>query len=131
MSTTPQPLFDMSKAVPIQSAPTQAAPSPSQGAAPLFDMSKAQPIQQQGISIPSNATISAQPESTGWRDNLSKWAENVSNDIKYGGRTKLALEACSRKWERTAFTTATRKRWATSWRAYRSAWHAQRRAPEK
>jgi hypothetical protein len=28
--------------------------------------------------------ISAQPQSTGWRDSVAKWAENVSNDIKYG-----------------------------------------------
>lgn len=28
--------------------------------------------------------ISAQPASTGWRDSVAKWSENVSNDIKYG-----------------------------------------------
>jgi len=28
--------------------------------------------------------ISAAPKSTGWRDSVAKWTENVSNDIKYG-----------------------------------------------
>ncbi len=49
------------------------------------DPSTAKPIQQtQAPPIPSNATISAQPEPTGWGASISKWAENVSNDIKYG-----------------------------------------------
>jgi hypothetical protein len=31
--------------------------------------------------------ISAQPAPSGWRDSVAKWAENVSNDLKYGTDT--------------------------------------------
>lgn len=46
MSTQPQPLFDMSKATPIQGAPV-----PSSAGQPLFDMSKAAPVA--GVEQPS------------------------------------------------------------------------------
>jgi hypothetical protein len=78
MTTAPQPLFDMSKAVPIQ---------PAQGM-PLFDMSKAQPIQQpQAQPIPSNATISAQPKSTGWLNDVENTLRDAGNDVRYGTGT--------------------------------------------
>jgi hypothetical protein len=57
------------------------APPASSGWNP--DPATTKPVQQ-APPIPANATISAQPESTGWRDSLSKWADNVSNDVKYG-----------------------------------------------
>src|SRR5580698_6552715 len=51
MCTTPQPLFDMSKAQPIQAA----------SSTPLFDMSKAQPINSGtgATDIPSDHWLSA------------------------------------------------------------------------
>jgi hypothetical protein len=53
MTTAPQPLFDMSKAMPIQAAPAQGTP--------LFDMSKAQPIGGGAATtdIPSGHWLSA------------------------------------------------------------------------
>lgn len=41
-------------------------------------------LQTSGLNLPSNLTISAAPQATGWRDSFSRWTDNVMNDIKYG-----------------------------------------------
>lgn len=51
-----------------------------------------QPIAQtfgdvQPISAPDQGQLKAEPKSTGMMDSISRWTENVSNDIKYGTDT--------------------------------------------
>ena len=55
------------------------------------DPSTAKPLSTKGVQsagqTPGASQItgmSAQPQSTGWRDSIAKWTDNVMNDIKYG-----------------------------------------------
>jgi hypothetical protein len=68
------------------STPAQIPPPPSGYS---LDSVPPPPAGYQMDSAPpeAQATISAVPPSTGWRDSLSRWAENVSNDVKYGTDT--------------------------------------------
>src|SRR5579862_215206 len=81
--------LDFSKAQPIQ--PAQPQGTNDQGSAGVtLDFSKAQPIdtgttpQQTNSGQSPIATISAAPEPTTLLGKFGKWADNVSNDLKYG-----------------------------------------------
>lgn len=79
MATAPQPIFDMSKAVPIQAQPAPA---------PLFDMSKATPIQAPSLpqgQAPNGAMQSVGPAPTG----AGAWLNGAENDVRYGGTSTI------------------------------------------
>jgi hypothetical protein len=99
MGNSPGVTLDFSTFQPIQ----KAAASPGSNLVPsgksrvTLDMSTFEPIGEsaQGNQSPekegaalagaSQATsISPQPASTGWRDSLAHWSDNVMSDIKYG-----------------------------------------------
>ena len=61
---------------------------PPQASGDMFSQIHSESSYQDPLRGASQATsIGPQPASTGWRDSVAKWAENVSNDLKYGTDT--------------------------------------------